>query len=65
MHFRQLLIIEANTMNPDPTSLMRVHIVCNFGSQSVQTDERADIKLKTKAQLLKIFHKFDDTNCLL
>ena len=52
MHFRLLLIIEANAMNPDPTSLIWVHIVCNFGSQSVQADKRADIELKPNTLLL-------------
>ena len=64
MHFRLLLIIDANTMNPDPTSPIRVHFVCNFGSKSIQADKRADIKLEPNS-ITYIVHKFDDTICLL
>ena len=43
VHFRLLLIMEANTMNPDQTapksSLIWVHIVCNIGFQSVLADK--------------------------
>ena len=34
--------MKANTMNPDQTSLIWVHIVCNIAYQSAQTEDRAD-----------------------
>ena len=48
MHFRLLLIMEANTVNPDQTapkgsSLIWVHYVCNIGYQSTQADVRVDV----------------------
>ena len=44
MHFRLLLIMEANTMNPDQTAaLILVQIVCNINYQ-----EHTQIRLQTK-----------------
>ena len=47
VHFRQDLIMEANTMNPDqtaPGSLIWVHIVCHKDYLRTLADEIADDK---------------------